>query len=40
MNSNVEDSVTLRRLGTAIGMMCLGALGLVAVAITLGKIFG
>jgi len=40
MNSNVDDAVTVRRLGTAVGMMCLGALGLVAVAITLGNMFG
>lgn len=40
MNGNVEDSVTLRRLGMAIGFMCLGALGLVAAAITLGNMLG
>jgi hypothetical protein len=40
MNSNVDDSVTVRRLGTAIAMMCLGTLGLVVAAIIVGRLFG
>jgi hypothetical protein len=37
---SIEDRATLQRLGMAIGMMCVGALGLVAAAITLGNMFG
>ena len=40
MNTSVEDSVIVRRLGTAIGMMCLGALGLVVAAIVVGNLLG
>ena len=37
---NAEDSATLRRLGIAIGCMCLGALLLVAAAVTVSHLFG
>jgi hypothetical protein len=46
MNSSVEvtdsaaDRATLRRLGIAVGCMCLGALMLVATAVTVGNLLG
>ena len=40
MNGNAEDSATLRRLGIAVGCMCLGALMLVVAAVTVGNLFG
>jgi hypothetical protein len=40
LNDNVEDSATLRRLGIAVGCMCIGALMLVATAVTVGNLLG
>jgi hypothetical protein len=40
LNDHAEDSATLRRLGIAIGCMCLGALMLVAAAVTVSHLLG
>jgi len=36
MNEIVDDKTTLRRLGTAILAMCIGAISLMAIAILVG----
>jgi hypothetical protein len=40
VTDNAEDSATLRRLGIAISFMCLGALLLVAIAVTVTNLLG
>ena len=40
VNGNAEDIATLRRLGIAVGFMCLGALLLVVTAVTVGNLLG
>jgi hypothetical protein len=36
-DSSVQDKATMRRLGIAVFCMCIGALGLVVLAITVGR---
>lgn len=36
-DSGAQDKATMRRLGIAVFCMCIGALGLVALAITVGR---
>lgn len=38
-NYSVQDKATMRRLGIAVTCMCIGALGLVALAIIVGNSF-
>lgn len=38
-NTGNQDKATMRRLGIAVICMCIGALGLVALAITVGHIW-
>ncbi|MFT3930211.1 MAG: hypothetical protein QM709_07915 [Spongiibacteraceae bacterium] len=38
-NYSVQDKATMRRLGIAVTCMCIGALGLVALAIIVGNNF-
>lgn len=39
MSEAVDDKTTMRRLGMAIFGMCVGTLGIVVLAITVGKHF-
>lgn len=38
IDSGTQDKATLRRLGIAVLCMCIGALGLVALAITVSQL--
>ena len=40
MNQVAEDKTTMRRLSVAIFAMCLGTLGIVVLAVTVGHHFG